>query len=166
MSTVPEKRRGIFARAARAPLGWFGFSRSMEPARRATATLKSVGDSVRSTLNPAPGRVESFDEAVKRMGLSESAIQESLLGHQTKVKLVGLLLVIDLALLVYFAFTTDWMSLLAGGTLAAAFVSSLVTGLFRCWQIRNRSLVGFADWFAAKDPLDGMKGPLRPAKPS
>jgi hypothetical protein len=96
-------------------------------------------------LKVAPARVETFEEAVARQGLTE----EFLYGQMQRHKWVHLGLYLVAGALLVYAF---WMFLnssafMAVGVLVASFavaVNGYIHG-FRAWQIENRNLIRLQD---------------------
>ena len=127
--------------------GWIGAQREEAGSARRAAFLNETGQAIRraAALKLEPTRVETFDEAVQRMGLTEQALESQF----KQFRSVHLTLYLFAGALLVYSF---WLLLNAGAfsaiSVLVASLGSAVYGYihgFRAWQIQNRRLIRFQD---------------------
>jgi hypothetical protein len=150
---------GILARVARGYI--WTITGNMAETR---ASIKRTRDNVQRLLDSATAahRQETFDEAVARMGLTQSDLDE----RQRRIGLMayffGLILVVSLVLLLISPWSLDPVShvLMTGGVAVMSFVRLLVLQ-FRMAQLREKRLFSLRDWLMSSKraaPVAGRPG--------
>jgi hypothetical protein len=136
-----ERRKGWLFR------GFFRQQKQMAVSERQARFIGEAKDALANVrrLKVAPSRVETFEEAVARQGLTE----EFLYGQMQRHKWIHLGLYLVAGFLLVYAF---WMFMNTSGFMAisvliaalAVAVNGYIHG-FRAWQIENRNLVRLQD---------------------
>ncbi|MFK4705782.1 hypothetical protein ABIC83_002621 [Roseateles asaccharophilus] len=130
------RRKGFFARQAEvAAIG------------RQTEVLGETKNIIKRALamRVRPGRVEAFEAAVARLGLSQEELDAKMNGH---MRTQWLLYSVASALIVYAWWLTLNSGLIPGVTALVASIGPIVSGYvhgFRAWQIQNRNLIKLQD---------------------
>lgn len=136
-----ERRKGWLLR------GFFRQQKQMAVSeRQAQFFSEAKGAVVKARrLRVAPTRVESFEDAVARQGLSEEFLYSQMQRH--KWVHLGLYLVAGALLAYAFWMFLNFSVFMAVGVFSAALavaVNGYIHG-FRAWQIENRNLIRFQD---------------------
>lgn len=130
------RRKGFFARQAEvAALG------------RQTEVLSETKNIIKRALamRPKPGRVEQFEAAVQRLGLTQEELDAKMNGH---MRIQWIFYTVAGALIAYSWWLTLNAGLIPGLTALIASLGPVVSGYmhgFRAWQIQNRNLIKLQD---------------------
>ncbi len=128
------------------PSAWFGYSLFL-------AQIQSTWEMVKGLFTiPVPQRVETFEEAVDRFGLSESDLVKIHRRYLIFAYLFGLLAVISLIAAGYFLFKKHaFLAFVLAITVAMLFLVNGFRYHFWAFQIQFRQLgCSFREWWAGK----------------
>lgn len=152
---TPQKKSGIVRRAARGTAKAWAFSIGLtgliSTGKRIYGNLSAVGAHVRRQLNDSAAdyRVESFDDAVNRLGIDEAHLIKQAKAFNTRSLSWLASMVMASACLAYLALsgtlTLQAFILWLGFMFMASTMT--ITWRFRFCQIRDQSLEqGFVQW--------------------
>lgn len=105
------------------------------------------------SLNPKsikPGRVETFENAYERLGLTEEDLKNVYKSWFLRFYLTLFVFAIGFFSVVYFVLNDNFISLLPFIGFSAICVSQLFASSFRLYQIRSREFVEVSNWFKNK----------------
>ena len=148
-----NKRPGIFTRSARAAkrVGAFYIWTVTGNLDDLKANTKNIKEGVKGILNRRYRR-ESFDDAVRRLKLSENDLNARVDHLSALAFLFGLITLIALIFVVVTPLSHSPVNhaLMSIGVMVVA-GAKLLTTRFRIAQIKNRKFFEFKDWLFRKD---------------
>lgn len=100
-------------------------------------------------------RIETFEEAVSRLGLDEARLARRRKELMIESRIAYSLMFASILMMFYFVYSMNMMGLLSGTCGVAVFFCAGITRAFRVHQIDKRELMGFGAF------LKGLEGVIK-----
>lgn len=92
------------------------------------------------------GRVETFDHAMQRQGVTESDLDQLYSNHVLRFWIGAIMLIAGWIVTLTYVFKGDYIALLPAVGFSALCIAIMQSGSFRAYQIANRRFCDVSDW--------------------
>jgi hypothetical protein len=110
------------------------------------ALTNSIRDNFARLTGTRESRSETFEEAVRRLGLSEADLRERLAQFVIMSRLLYGAAAATLVLSLHYASNGFILAVLSCLCVAGLLACYAIPNAMRAWQIKNRRMCAFADW--------------------